>query len=96
VAREHTPPKPQGAPSISKEFRYLPVNRDLILGALTASARSLADSSDFDPVPWGHLFTAKAARCNAAFMLALGNVEIALLLDEIAAAVDASKTTDNH
>ena len=70
------------------------INRDLIEGALTAASRSLAHSSDFDPDDWAHLFTAKAARCNAAFMLALGSVETATLLGEIADAVEASGTTE--
>jgi len=70
------------------------INRDLIQAALMAASRSLAASSDFDPDDWAHLFTAKAARCNAAFMLALGSVETSALLHEIADAVDASGTTE--
>lgn len=61
----------------------------LIQGALTAASRALASESDFDPDAWSHLFTVKSARCNAAFILALGSKQIAELLNQIGDAVEA-------
>lgn len=69
------------------------VDRRLIQGALTSSARAMAIGEGMNPDNSEHLFMAKAARCNAAFVLALGGAQMANLLSAIA---DGLESADNE